>query len=107
MILNRTYKYWEFYYDDDPDESDRQNLASIWSESWHNVNKIYNMTEEEIREMLKEDIEQCNLGRLYDETKNSTKPFVFKPINKRFVGYAIKELKKIKEEFPLDKIHEM
>ena len=59
------------------------------------------------KQKLKEDIEQCNLGRLYDETKNSTKPFVFKPINKRFVGYAIKELKKIKEEFPLDKIHEM
>jgi len=107
MILNKSYKYWEFYYDDDPDESDRQNLASLWSESWHNVDKIYNMPDEEIKEMLEEDIEQYNLGKLYSETKNSTEPFVFKPISKRFIGYAIKELKKIKEELPLDKIHEM
>jgi hypothetical protein len=92
LILNRTYKYWEFYYDEDPDEIDRQNLASVWSESWHNVDKIYNMTDDEIKEMLEQDI--------FDVERYSKK------VNRRSIGYALKQLKEIKEEFPLEKIYE-
>jgi hypothetical protein len=91
MELNRSFKYWEFYYDEDPNVKDRQNLASTWSESWHSVNEIYNMSDEELREMLEKDI--------YDVERYSKK------VNRRCIGYAIKELNKIKEELSLEKIN--
>lgn len=112
MKINNKYKYWELFYDEDnknngsyneSDETDRQNIASVWSDEWHGIRAVYSMSNDDLKHMLEEDLTYYNRGKFEKEIVNSTEEtFNFKPISKRLIRYAIKELQKIKEELPLN-----
>lgn len=87
MDLNLQTKYW-WYCCNNEETDNEQCLATIWSDSWHDIQDIYNMKENDLIDMIQDDIDYYNTAN-------------FDCINKRKVGYAIKELIKLKEKYPI------
>ncbi|MWV44843.1 hypothetical protein GRF59_14575 [Paenibacillus sp. HJL G12] len=83
MKINKKYKYWEFYYDEEmsdityPTPEDRQCIGSIWSDEWSGL-ELFEMTDEQLKEHLLGDI------KYYHED-----------VDKRKIKSAIKELREI------------
>lgn len=100
--LNIKCKYWEFNYDSEEPEGSRQGLASIWSESWHPVKYVYGLTEEDLKSMLSEDIDFYNDTKYYENINSINESY--SPVSARYINYAIKELKKLKDKYPLEDI---
>jgi hypothetical protein len=97
MKINKKYKYWELFYDEDNkdngtynelDETDRQNISSIWSYEWYGVRDVYNASNDIIKCMLEDDL------KCYNKYKFAN--------YETLIDCAIKELQKIKEELPLN-----
>ncbi|MNK73657.1 hypothetical protein D3C87_931550 [compost metagenome] len=92
MKINKKYKYWEFYYDEEmsdityPTSEDRQCIGSIWSDEWSGV-EIFKMSDEDLKSFLSEDI------RYYEVAGEK--------VDKRKIRAAINELRKLQKKLQI------
>jgi hypothetical protein len=77
MGINKKYKYWELWHDPDSlngnPEGD-QCIATHWSEQWYNIKTLLAKTDEEIKEIIRDDIDFAKKIRGERVTKRSIEP---------------------------------
>lgn len=81
----KQYKYWQVS-ENDIETDGLLSITSIWSDEWHSIRKMSEVRINDLRDILKEDIE------LY-ETIN------FKKVDKRKISPALLEFQKIIKEY--------
>ncbi|GMX64518.1 hypothetical protein Elgi_37870 [Paenibacillus elgii] len=79
MKINKKYKYWEFYYDED---DNCQCAATHWSEEWKRLEELKKYSDEELEALI---LDNQSFAKTYRNEK----------VTKRSVAPAIKEFKQI------------
>lgn len=83
--INRTYKYWELYFDED---DNCQCIATHWSDEWNRASEVVKYDEDELLGLIRDSMEFAKIYR--DERVTS-----------RSINPAIKEFKKIVAKYDL------
>lgn len=87
--INKKYRYWELWHDfESLNGNGDQCIATHWSDEWYTLTSMLSKTDDEIKEMIKNDIEYARDA--YGEK-----------VSKRSVAPALKEFKKILQELGL------